>query len=113
MWIYFLRRGVHDLAWPKSTTWTGLDGARFIRPIRWIVAVLDGKPLKVSVARIAAGRATRGHRFLGSSSIPVRNFADYEKRLQQNGVIVRPARRQAKIANELEAHAKRAGYRIH
>src|SRR5438552_4162448 len=72
-----LPRAVHDLTWPRSMTWTGLDGARFIRPIRWIVAVLDGKPLKLSVAGIAAGRTTRGHRFLGSSAVTVSNFADY------------------------------------
>jgi glycyl-tRNA synthetase beta chain len=108
-----LPRAVHDLSWPRSMTWTGLDGTRFIRPIRWIVAVLDGKPLKFSVAGIAAGRTTRGHRFLGSSAIPVRSFLDYEKRLQQNGVIVRPAKRQEKIAAELEAHAKQGNYRIH
>ena len=108
-----LPRALHDLTWPKSMTWTGLDGARFIRPIRWIVAMLDDKPLKLSVAGIPAGRITRGHRFLGSSAIPVKNFLDYEKRLQQNGVIVRPAKRQEKIAAELEAHAKRGNYRIH
>ena len=89
--IAVLPRAVHDLTWPRSMTWTGLDGARFIRPIRWIVAVLDGKPLKLSVAGIAAGRTTRGHRFLGSSAIPVGNFLDYEKKLQQNGVISAPA----------------------
>jgi glycyl-tRNA synthetase beta chain len=111
--ISILPRAVHDLSWPRSMTWTGLDGARFIRPIRWIVAVLDGKPLKLSVASVAAGRNTRGHRFLGSRAIPVRSFLDYEKRLQQNGVIVRPAKRQEKIALELEAHAKRGSYRIH
>ncbi len=111
--VTVLPRAVHDLAWPRSMTWTGLDGARFIRPIRWIVAVLDGRPLKLSVAGIAAGRTTRGHRFLGASAIHVRNFSDYEKRLQQNGVVIRPARRQEKIATELEAHAKRGGYRVH
>src|ERR1700682_6041134 len=111
--IAILPRAVHDLSWPRSMTWTGLDGARFIRPIRWIVAVLDGKPLKLSVAGIAAGRTTRGHRFLGSSAIQVSNFLDYEKKLQQNGVIVRPIRRQEKIATELEVHAKRGNYRIH
>ena len=111
--VTVLPRAVHDLAWPRSMTWTGLDGARFIRPIRWIVAVLDGRPLKLSVAGIAAGRTTRGHRFLGASAINVRNFSDYEKRLQQNGVVIRPARRQEKIATELEAHAKRGGYRVH
>src|SRR5712671_1518637 len=108
-----LPRAVHDLTWPRSMTWTGLDGARFIRPIRWIVAVLDGKPLKLSVAGIAAGATTRGHRFLGSNAIHVSSFLDYEKRLQQNGVIVRPSRREEKIAAELEAHAKRGNYRIH
>jgi glycyl-tRNA synthetase beta chain len=108
-----LPRAVHDLAWPKSMTWTGLEGARFIRPIRWIVAVLDGKPLKLMVAGIPAGSTTRGHRFLGSSSIPVKSFADYERRLRQNGVIVRPSQREEKIAKELEARAKRGSYRIH
>ena len=108
-----LPRAVHDLTWPRSMTWTGLEGARFIRPIRWIVAVLDGKPMKLSVAGIAAGRATRGHRFLGADAIPVSSFLDYERRLQYNGVIIRPVRRQDKIANELEVFAKRGNYRVH
>ena len=104
---------IHDLTWPRSMTWTGLEGPRFIRPIRWVVAVLDGKPLKLHVAGIAADNATRGHRFLGSAAIRVRNFLDYEKKLQANGVIIRPARRQEKIARELEAFAKRGNYRVH
>jgi len=89
-----LPRAVHDLTWPRSMTWTGLDGPRFIRPIRWIVAVLDGKLLKVAVAGISAGDSTRGHRFLGSSAIRVRNFLDYETKLHSNGVIIRSVRRQ-------------------
>ncbi|HET8923774.1 MAG TPA: glycine--tRNA ligase subunit beta [Candidatus Acidoferrum sp.] len=108
-----LPRAVHDLTWPRSMTWTSLDGPRFIRPIRWIVAVLDGKTLKLSVAGISAGNITRGHRFFGSSVIRVTDFADYEKKLQANGVILRPSRRQEKIAKELEAHAKKANCRVH
>ena len=108
-----LPRVIHDLTWPRSMTWTGLDGARFIRPIRWIVAVLDGKPLKFSYGGVPAGKQTRGHRFLGSSDIAVRDFADYEKRLKANGVIVRPAQRAAKIESELAAHAKKSGLKIH
>jgi glycyl-tRNA synthetase beta chain len=108
-----LPRAVHDLTWPRSMTWTGLEGARFIRPIRWILAVLDGKPLKLSVGGIPAGDTTRGHRFLGSSSIRVISFADYEKKLSSNGVIVRPTKRQEKIEKELAVHAKRGNYHIH
>jgi glycyl-tRNA synthetase beta chain len=108
-----LPRAVHDLTWPRSMTWTGLSGPRFIRPIRWVVAVFDGNPLKVEVGGIAAGHWTRGHRFLGSTAIRVSSFQDYEKKLQANGVIVRPVRRQEKIGKELEGFAKRSGYRIH
>src|ERR1700694_4089805 len=107
-----LPRAVHDLAWPRSMTWTGLDGPRFIRPIRWMVPVLAGHPLKVTCAGIAAGETTHGHRFLGAQAIRVRNFAEYEKRLRANGVIVRPAERRAKIEKELAAQTKASGLRL-
>jgi glycyl-tRNA synthetase beta chain len=108
-----LPRAIHDLSWPRSMTWTGLDGARFIRPIRWIVATLDGKPLDFSFGGVAAGNSTRGHRFLGAAEIPVRAFSDYEEKLQANGVIVRPQARREKIERELATHAKRGSYRLH
>jgi glycyl-tRNA synthetase beta chain len=108
-----LPRVIHDLTWPRSMTWTGLDGARFIRPIRWIVATLGGKPFKFSFGGITAGNVTRGHRFLGSSAITVTTFADYEKKLRANGVIVKPADRRAKIERELAEATKRNGYKIH
>jgi glycyl-tRNA synthetase beta chain len=108
-----LPRVIHDLSWPKTMTWTGLKGARFIRPIRWIVAVLDGKPLKFSFGGVAAGDTTRGHRFLGKPAIAVKSFADYEKKLHANGVIVRQEERRAKIQREIAALAKRTGLHIH
>src|ERR1700742_25872 len=79
-----LPRAIHDLTWPRTMTWTGLDGARFIRPIRWIVATLGGKPFHFTFGGIPAGIVTRGHRFLGSSAITVTTFADYEKKLRAN-----------------------------
>ena len=108
-----LPRAIHDLSWPRSMTWTGLDGARFIRPIRWIVALLGGKTPRFTFAGIPAGNVTRGHRFLGASEIPVRDFADYEKKLRVNGVILRPSERREKIERELSAHTKKGGYRLH
>ena len=108
-----LPRAIHDLTWLRTMTWTGLDGARFIRPIRWLVGVLDGKPVKFIFGGLTAGDTTRGHRFLGKPDIHVRDFADYEKKLRANGVIVRPSERLEIITRELAAHAKRAGYRVH
>jgi glycyl-tRNA synthetase beta chain len=43
----------------------------------------------------------------------VKDFADFEKKLKANGVIVRPAERREKISKELAAHAKKGGYRVH
>ncbi len=108
-----LPRAIHDLTWPRTMTWTGLDGARFIRPIRWIVATLGGKPLHFTFGGISAGNITRGHRFLGASSIAVSTFSDYEKKLRANGVIVKPADRRAKIEREISAATKRNGYKLH
>src|SRR2546423_11493872 len=104
-----LPRLIHDLSWPKSMTWTGLSGTRFIRPIRWIVAVLDGQPLKVSFGGVTAGDTTRGHRFLGTQAPRVRAFSDYEKKLRANGVIIRPSERREKIERELAAYTKAGG----
>ncbi len=108
-----LPRAVHDLTWPRSMTWTGLSGPRFIRPIRWVVAVLDGKPLKLTVGGVPSGNQTRGHRFLGADAIRVSGFADYEKKLYSNGVIIRPSRRTEKINKELDALANRGGHQLH
>jgi glycyl-tRNA synthetase beta chain len=108
-----LPHAIHDLTWPRTMTWTGLDGARFIRPIRWLVATLGGKPLKFAFGGIQSSNVTRGHRFLGSSAITVTTFSDYEKKLRANGVIVKPADRRAKIEKELAAATKRNGYKLH
>jgi len=108
-----LPRVIHDLSWPRTMTWTGLEGARFIRPIRWLVGMLDSKPLKFSFGGVTAGEVTRGHRFLGKAEIRVKNFADYEKQLRANGVIVRQEERREKISRELRSYAKHAGYTVH
>ncbi|HYL62958.1 MAG TPA: glycine--tRNA ligase subunit beta [Candidatus Methylomirabilis sp.] len=108
-----LPRVIHDLAWPRSMTWTGTEGQRFIRPIRWIVGLANGKPLKFSFAGVNAGDTTSGHRFIGKGALRVKDFADYERKLRVNGVVVRPAERHKKISGELAAHAKRGGYRVH
>lgn len=108
-----LPRAIHDLAWPRSMTWLGLESPRFIRPIRWMVGVADGKPLKFSFAGVQASDTTYGHRFLGRGALRVKNFADYESKLRANGVIVRPGERSEKISKELAARCKRGGYQVH
>jgi len=89
------------LQWPKTMYWTGgKTGPRFIRPIRWIVALLGDQIIPFEIAGVKSGNITRGHRILGSSSIPVAT-ASYEAELRKNFVILSSHERRHKIETEV------------
>ena len=54
------------LRFPKSMYWTGKGGVRFIRPIRWILALLEDEVFPSKSPAVKSGNTTRGHRILGS-----------------------------------------------
>jgi len=108
-----LPRAVAEIAWPRSMYWTTKEGMRFIRPLRWIVALLGGKVLKLEIAGIRARRETVGHRFLGKHPIPISSSSAYESGLRKNFVLVRPEARRKKIESELAKLAAKNHLRIH
>ncbi len=108
-----LPRVIQEISWPRAMQWTGATGPRFIRPIRWIVALLGGKPIRFQFAGLASGNTTSGHRFLGSSKIRVSGWPDYEKRLRSNFVIVRPEERRKKVEREIVPLMGRRSLRVH
>ncbi|MEO5923222.1 MAG: glycine--tRNA ligase subunit beta [Bryobacteraceae bacterium] len=88
------------LQWPKTMYWTGgKTGPRFIRPIRWLVALLGDQVIPFEIAGVKSSNITRGHRILGSSSIPV-TTANYEAELRKNFVILSSTERRKKIETE-------------
>ena len=91
------------LQWPKTMYWTGgKNGPRFIRPIRWLVALLGEQVIPFEIAGVKTGNVTRGHRILGLSSIPV-TTANYETELRKNFVILSSNERRKKIESEATA----------
>src|SRR5204862_224236 len=79
---------ITSIHFPKMMYWTGKGGVRFIRPIRWILAVLDDQIIPFEVAGVKSGNTTRGHRILGSKEpLPV-TTATYFDALHSNFVIV-------------------------
>lgn len=108
-----LPRAVAEISWPRSMYWTVRESMRFIRPIRWVVALLDGKVLKLEIAGVRAGRETSGHRFLGKRAIPIGNAAAYEPALKRNFVLVRPEARRKKIESEMAKLAAKHHLRVH
>jgi len=91
------------IQWPKTMYWTGgKNGPRFIRPIRWIVALLDDKVIPFEIAGVASGNVTSGHRQLGSSAIPV-TIENYDSELRRNFVILSSHERRHRIEKEASA----------
>jgi glycyl-tRNA synthetase beta chain len=108
-----IQQSVIQIAFPRSMMWSGSDGARFIRPIRWLVALLGGKALAVELAGVRAGQTSSGHRFLGQKRVRVSGSEDYARNLRQNFVIVDPAERLRKIEGEIRSLISRRGWRVH
>lgn len=108
-----LPRTVAEIPWTRSMYWTRAGGLRFIRPIRWVVATLDGKPLRFTLGNATAGKFTSGHRFLGKARVPVAGAKDYLMKLRANYVLARPEERRQKIEEELRHLASAKGLRIH
>jgi glycyl-tRNA synthetase beta chain len=84
------------IPWPKAMYWTGKGGPRFIRPIRWIVALLGNKVVPFEIAGVKSGNTSTGHRRLGKKKFRV-SIADYEAKLKENFVLVRAEERRARI----------------
>ncbi len=85
-----------QIAFPKTMYWTGKGGPRFIRPIRWMVALLGDEVVQFEIAGVRSGAVTSGHRRLGAGAIPV-TTADYERRLRENHVILSAEERRNRI----------------
>ena len=59
-----LPREVLGLYWAKNMYWRAGKPERFVRPVRWVVALLDEKIIPMEIAGIMAGNVSRGHRIL-------------------------------------------------
>ncbi|MBZ5625452.1 MAG: glycine--tRNA ligase subunit beta [Acidobacteriia bacterium] len=87
-----------QIYFPKTMYWTGKGGPRFIRPIRWIVALLGGEIVPFELAGVRSGALTSGHRRLGAREIAV-TIDDYERRLRDHYVILSAEERRQRITN--------------
>ncbi len=107
------------LSFPKSMYWTKMPGPlptatgwgvflrRFVRPIRWIVAILgegqQAQTVDFEILGVRSGHATYGHRALGRTAIRVKGFEDYSKKLRKAHVELDPKARRAAVRRECQA----------
>jgi glycyl-tRNA synthetase beta chain len=90
---------IKSLTFPTRMKWGSYD-FEYIRPIHWLVSLLDHEVVPMQLLDVEAGRTTQGHRFLGEA-VDLQDASDYVTALRAQKVIVTPAERKQLIADQI------------
>ena len=93
---------------PNSMRWGDLD-FRFIRPIRWIVALYGTEVVPFTITNVTSGNTSRGHRTLAPQDFVIASPADYEAACEKAYIIVDQERRRTMITEQINEVAKSCG----
>ncbi len=122
-----LQAAVAEMSWPKSMRWGRYD-LRWVRPLLRVLAVFEGKPLGLAIARtsrafsagtgtdgprqrapLIATNRTVGHRFLAPEEIEVADVSSYRSALLAAKVVVDQRQRREIIEKQIERLATAEG----
>jgi len=98
-----LPKELAGIYWAKNMYWRAGKPERFVRPVRWIVALLDGEVIPLEFAGIAAGRTSRGHRILSSGGEKIAKPDQYPATMAKASVVVSNQEREQRIRKALDA----------
>jgi len=98
-----LPKEIASIYWPKNMYWRAGKPERFVRPVRWIVAMLDGEVIPLEFAGIKAVQFSRGHRILGPEHVIVATPTQYAEALRNAHVMVEYGEREHRIRKALDA----------
>lgn len=96
-----LKRIIFSLHLPKSMRWD-YGNIRFVRPIRWLLALFDKDIISFEIDGIKSSNITRGHRFLSPAAFQIKEISGYKKLLANNYVVVDQDERRKIIADRME-----------
>lgn len=105
-----LKSLIENLTFPKNMRWGDLD-FRFVRPLRWIVALFDTEVIPFEVATVKSGRVSRGHRFLSGGDFTIAKASDYVADCEKAFIIVDQNKRRDMIRKQIEELAAKHGGR--
>ena len=95
-----LPRGIASIYWAKNMYWRPGKPERFVRPVRWLVAMVDDKVVPLEFGGIKAGKHSHGHRILGKD-VALTAAAKYTDALIKSFVMPSPAAREEHIRKQL------------
>lgn len=101
---------LHSMNFPKSMRWANYD-FKFVRPIRWLVALFGTDVVSIEIAGVTSGNTTRGHRFL-SGEFTIDEPANYVELLRSGHVIADIKEREDMITTQIQALASQKNWVI-
>lgn len=93
-----------EIHFPVTMRWAN-HTTEFIRPIHWIVSLLDDELIDLSFLDVKSGRISRGHRYLGTDTI-INHASEYVEKLNEQFVLVNASQRKALIEKQIMALAQ-------
>lgn len=106
-----LDRIIRRLSFQKSMYWAD-PSVRFARPVRWLVALYGESAIKVEFGKVESGNRSRGHRFMGSDSVTIKDPSEYKRYMKENFVITDPEERKEMILAGIACVEKELGARV-
>jgi glycyl-tRNA synthetase beta chain len=103
-----LPQAVADMTFPKTMRW-GEGRSRWVRPVHWLLALHGEDVLPIELFGAAAGRTSRGHRFLSTGLVEVETPDRYREALESASVLVDPLARRERIEEMISAAARASG----
>ncbi|HAP3763675.1 TPA: glycine--tRNA ligase subunit beta [Enterococcus faecalis] len=101
---------ITSLTFPVTMHWANYD-FEYIRPIHWIVALLDDEVIPFKVLDVTTGQTSRGHRFLGDD-VTFQHANEYETKLKEQFVVVHPNERKQMIVDQANALAAEKNWQL-
>ncbi|MCM3571921.1 glycine--tRNA ligase subunit beta [Mesobacillus subterraneus] len=100
---------IAGLTFPKNMRWADLE-LRYVRPIKWLVAMFGNEIIPFDIAGVQTGSVTRGHRFLGEGNIQLSDPQEYEEALLGQYVVADAKKRKDAITSQLEKIEEENGW---
>jgi glycyl-tRNA synthetase beta chain len=101
-----LPKEINSIYWPKNMYWQK-SSERFVRPVRWIVAMLDGEVIPLEFDGIRAGNSSRGHRILADRHVSISRAGEGYVRALAEAKVLNRSKREKQIREALDAATRR------
>ncbi|MGA9227422.1 MAG: glycine--tRNA ligase subunit beta [Mesobacillus sp.] len=102
---------ITSMSFPKNMRWADLD-MRYVRPIKWLVAMFGSDVIPFEIAGVQTGKVTRGHRFLGEDEVTISSPEEYEETLLGQYVVADAQKRKDAILSQLEKIEEENSWKI-